>query len=439
MKKFNIDGWINAITGLGLQSKDKRTNAVATYTRMTEVDTEELYSSDDTAAKIVDTLPNEGLRAGFKLTGVEPEISDKVLKEYEKLEGNKHVLKAWKYARLYGGSGLFMVTADSADLSKPLVEATPVMGLSTFSRWELYPEYSYIQRDLRKPGFGLPTMYSFQPRQSSENLSEKIHATRIVRFDGAELPERQFINNQYWHDSVLNKLQNAIMNYTTSHDSAAAIVADFRIGIFKIKNLADAIAQGNDQDVIKRLQLVDLARSITRAVIVDAEGEDFEYKSGSVAGLKELLEMLAKRLVAGTDMPHTILLGESPSGSNATGNSTVLAWYDHVASQQKTYLKPRLRQLLSHIAMGQGIVLPPEWDIEFNPLWQMDEKEVVELRNKQAQTDQVYFEIGVLDSAEIRESRFGGDKYSIETEAKGLPPPSPQPVEPTPGTPEPKA
>ena len=39
----------------------------------------------------------------------------------------------------------------------------------------------------------------------------------------------------------------------------------------------------------------------------------------------------------------------------------------------------------------------------------------ISLPKIQAQTDQIYLENGVTLSEEIRESRFGGDKYSFET------------------------
>lgn len=428
---FRWDGWLNVITGLGVKGKDKRMSASIDFVPMVEVDAESLYAADDIASRVVDLLPREALREGFDLVGVEKKDASKLLKKYQELDGDAHFEKTWRNARMYGGGGLFMVTADSAKLDQPMRLPAIVSGLTPMTRWELFTEFTYLQRDLTKPNFGLPTKYRFQPRFAAEQMSEIIDASRIIRFDGAFLPERQFIQNNYWHDSVLNKLQTNILNFSTSHDAAATIIQDFRIAIFKIKNLADQIASGDDQAVIKRIQLVDIARSVARAVVVDAEGEDFEYKTGSIAGLKELLDKLGTRLVAGTDIPHTILLGESPTGSNATGNSTTLSWYDYVASQQNSYLKPKHIHLFKIIASGLGIELGDAFDIVYKPLWQMDEKETVATRKTQAESDQIYFEIGALDSKEIRESRFGGDKYSVETELMDIPQPSPQPVEPT--------
>ena len=45
----------------------------------------------------------------------------------------------------------------------------------------------------------------------------------------------------------------------------------------------------------------------------------------------------------------------------------------------------------------------------------MDDKEKAEVRNKQAQTDQIYSDLGVLSPEVIAKARFGGDRYSLET------------------------
>lgn len=412
------DGWMNVVTGLGVLGRDKRKSSTVSYQPMIEQDADDLYSADDIAAKIVDLLPEEAFREGFKIIGLESEDKSELLMEQLKKTGAIEALqKGWQQARLYGGSGVFMVTQNLTQLGKPFTIGEKISAYTVLTRWELFPDFQSIQSDLRKPNFGMPMAYRFQPRMMSTNTSEMIHASRLIRFDGVDLPQRQKIQNQYWGDSILNRLEDCIRNYSTSHDSAATILQDFRIAVFKIKNLADQIAQGNDAAVIKRLQMVDIARSVARAVVIDGEGEDFEYKSGTVTGLTEIIDKLAQRLVAGSRMPHTILLGESPSGSNATGNSTTMAWYDYVSAQQESILKPRLKTVIELVAAGMAIELGDDWDVEFNPLWQMDEKELVENRNKQADTDMKYYEMGVYDAATIAEQRFG-EKYSYETKVE---------------------
>lgn len=418
MAKINFDGWVNALTNLGVLNKDKRLGAQAQYDLPNEIELEELYASDEIATKLVDKLPEEGLRAGFKIINVDQNKADTIESYLEgKLQASLKLFEVWSKARLYGGAGLFMVGARTQSLEQPFMKGNLIVALHTLNRYELQTDFPSIQTDLSKPNYGLPTQYSFVPRQAvnSLNANQTIHGSHLIRFDGSRLPDRLFIQNSYWHDSILTKLTNAIRNYATSHDSAAAIIQDFRVAVFKIKNLADQVASGDDSAIVTRLQLVDLGKSIARAVCIDADGEDFDYKTSSLAGLAEILGKIEQRLIAGSNMPHTILMGESPSGSNATGNSTTMGWYDFVANQQKVYLKPKVIQLVDMVAAGLGIDIRG-FDIEFNPLWQMDEKEMIDMRKVQAETDEIYMNAQVVDPREIAASRFGGEKYSYETE-----------------------
>ena len=58
---------------------------------------------------------------------------------------------------------------------------------------------------------------------------------------------------------------------------------------------------------------------------------------------------------------------------------------------------------------------PTNWQIEFNPLWQMTETENAIYRKTIAETDQIYISNGVLYPFEFAASRFFGDMYSPYT------------------------
>jgi hypothetical protein len=47
-----------------------------------------------------------------------------------------------------------------------------------------------------------------------------------------------------------------------------------------------------------------------------------------------------------------------------------------------------------------------EFDIEFNSLWSLDDNEQADVDLKNAQTDQIYMQWGVLMDSDVREKRF---------------------------------
>ncbi len=442
-KLIRLDGWGNILTGLGIKGRDKRLGAEAAFANFPEQEIEALYSADSMAKKIVNKLPEDMFREGYRL--VSPTIDDEVLREAEAMadaliirqDGNLFV-DALQWARAYGGSGLILGTDDTDDEFDGPLELDKIKNLewvALLNRFELVPHT--INGDPRALNFGQPETYLLSPRSAHDTRSGKnhdksfsntalhtteVHWSRVIKFDGSKLLRRQYIQNHYWHDSILNSIQGDIRDYQASYSSASALILDFAQAIYKIKNLADIISSPDGIEIIeRRIAIVDRCRSVLRAALVDADGEDFERKSTSLAGLDKTLDKLSRKFTSATEYPHTVLLGEAPGGQmGGTGESEKRDYEDYIRAQQNAYLKPRLMRFFTVIfsakdgpTKGQ---VPDDFDIEFNPIRVLNQKETLEAREKQAKTDQIYIVSGVLDPVEVGLSRFGAGEYSFETE-----------------------
>lgn len=421
-QQWTTDGWENALTGLGIVGKDKRMSSSARYLRLNKRELEDVYACDDMYGKIVDVPAEDMMREGFMISGKEEDndLSDDVIGYLEERNASENLAMGLNWARLYGGAGMIMSINDGGKPEEAVNEANirEIEFFNTLDRFELEP--LMIQGDPMNPRFGMPEVYRIQPSfGGGKSQLMNIHWTRVLRFDGVRLPRQLYIENNYWHAPVLQKTRNAIRNFQTSHDSIASLMHDFSQAVFKINGLSDIIAQGGDDLLQKRLAMIDTMRSVVKAIVIE-EGEEFDRKVTSLAGVKDVLQMINQRLVMATDgIPHTILLGESPSGLGATGQSEIRDYYDMISRRQETNLKPELERLIRYVMLaGDGPTRgkePDDWRIVFNPLWQMSEKEMVEIREKQANTDEKYILNGVLSQDEVRNSRFGGTEFSLET------------------------
>jgi phage-related protein (TIGR01555 family) len=206
-----------------------------------------------------------------------------------------------------------------------------------------------------------------------------------------------------------------LRDFHVSWSAAAQLLNDFSQAVFKIKGLADLIAQNDSAGLLTRMRAVDMSRSVARAIVIDADGEEFERKQTPINGLPELLELFLTRLAAAADMPRTLLSGDSPGGLNATGESDIRLFYDRVKSAQRTILAPAIKRISTLIMASMGVAEPEDWSIKFHPLWQTSEKEQAETRYIQAQCDEKYINTGVLSAEEVAVNRFGGDEWSGET------------------------
>ena len=410
-------GWTNILTNLGM-TKDKRSGLQIASNILDRFTLEALYQADDIASKVIDRIPHEMLREGYKILvkDDQDDLSGKLAKEFDRFEINKKLEETMRWARLYGGGALFIGVKDGLKPDQPLdlSKVSEIDFVAVLDRWQLFPVVP-VQSDISKPGYGLPEFYTLS--NSPQMIQERIHYSRLIRFDGIELPRNLRAQNQYWGDSVLSRIYNPLKNFQSAHDSAATIIQDFTVGIFTMQNLMDLLAQGKDDLLTTRLELVSGLSSIVNSIVIQ-EGESFERKTTNVSGLPEMLNTISMRLVAASQMPHTLLLGESPSGLGATGNSEKIDWYDEIKNQQKSILEPAIKKIAeiffsSKKGITKGVI--PDFTMEFNSLWQMDEKEKIEIRKTQAETDQIYINSNVLDPEEVTNSRFGGLSYSMET------------------------
>lgn len=412
IRSFNSDAWANILTGLGIKNRDKRMSSQAQYNGpMVERDAEELYASEALARRIIDLLPFEAIREWIEFK--EKDVQQPVDDECDRLGARKKIIKAWKFARLYGGSGIFINTGEPAEKVKEPLDLNSIKeikSLVVFNRYELYVDTTNIETDITMPDFDMPKSYELMSRGRTAVAIAKIHASRIIRFDGVELPTLLRVSNQYWGDSVFSGINEALRDFGVSCGSIAHIIQEFRMLVYSVQNLAQDVVAGNQDKIMERMQLMNLSRSVLGAFVMDKDGESMESMSANVTNLEKLIEVLRKRLQSVTEIPHTILFNESPSGLSSTGKSEERMWYDYVASMQEQYLAPKLDQLFQAIFAARSGPYrgtePKNWAYDFVPLWQLSNKERAEVEKLEMEKDTGYINAGVIESSEIREDRY---------------------------------
>jgi phage-related protein (TIGR01555 family) len=429
------DGWANVLTGIGT-SRDKRAGSGFKRDIIDPEKAEELWESDDTAARIIETIPEEMTREwidiNIEAAEGEPdagrEQSDEMLNRLEELGAQAAFNKALAMARAVGGAGILLGVDDAQDPTAPLdlKRQTDLRYLSVLSARELVPVAWY--GDPMDPKCGLPEAYQVRPlvMRTVSGLAQVpedralpdfpvVHETRILRFEGIETTRhrRRYGPLPGWGLSILTRVNQVLTDFNLTWGGVANIMQDFSQAFLKVKGLAELIAQNEDQTVIKRAQMMDITRSVARMVLLDAD-EEFGRDTASLGGVDAVLEKFMLRLAAAARMPVSLLMGQAPSGLNATGDSDIRWFYDYVASQQRKVTKKPLSTLCS-LLWNEAGGEPDKWHIEFKRLWQPTEAETVTMRAQQATADGLYIDKGVLLPEEVALARFGGDRWSAET------------------------
>jgi len=444
----NKDGWENVITGLGT-SRDKRVGSQVIPPRYNTNYTENqnLYFSSDMARTAVELIASEMVRQWISIVANDPKtVDDKSRKEesestteerisignlmlnkLEELDAKSKYFEAEVWAQVFGGSLLFIGADDQGGddpraMMQPLDEdrIESIKFLAVFDRWDVHIDSYYTDPSAEK--FGQPQYYRLNETTFngvSTGINALIHESRFIRFDGVLTNRRRMKENGGWADPVFTRTRDLIRDYDVAWHSVANILQDFAQAIFKMKGLKDAILSDKDDLVLRRMAQIDLCRGVSRAVPLDADGEDFDRKPTPLAGLPDLMDRFAYRMSAAFRAPATLLFGQSPSGMQSTGAADIRFFYDQISAKQESSLRPKIERLIKLCFKAKdgptGGVEPEEWSFYFNPLYRLTELEQADLRNKQANSDKIYIEMGVVSEDEIAYSRFGGDKYSPET------------------------
>ncbi len=422
------DGWSNALTGIGTSVGDKRLSGTFDSAALTFPQEASLWEGNALAGRIVETWPNEMTREGWRIVvkgdDIDArEVAQEIEAHHEELGLVEALWEALAFDRAYGGGAALLGARDFRGLSSPLeIERVKSFDwVTTFDPSEIRPRYWYT--DPRAPKFGKPSHYEITPATEGPAQSEGVsagvpilvHESRLIVFSGHRVSRRRSMPGKCgFGQSTLGRVYGVLRDHNMGFDAAAVLLHDFSQAVFKIQNLAQAMAEDRDEEIKLRTQAVELSRSVARAIIIDSE-EEFERKQTPLTGLPETLDRFSTMLAAAADMPLTLLMGQSPGGLNATGESDIRFFYDRVKSAQVKRLRPALERAVAISFKALGIKEPEQWSIEFNPLWQESNKDRAQARYFQAQTDQIYIEAMVTSPEDVARSRFGGDGYSYET------------------------
>lgn len=415
-----MDGWINQYTGVGGSKRTAHT--VNRTARLAEEVIEELYACDGLAARAIDAVPKDALRGGLIVKTGDPEVDTAVRGILDALGVEEALAGAWTWGRAFGGGAVVLGADDGLDPSEPL----------DFGRVQrLAWVYDVDKRDLTpqswetnpaSPRFGRPNVYMLTRNgQGGAHSTVMVHASRLVIFRGARTTRRRALEDHGWGDSVLQRVYEDLRQARGGYAAVATLLQDASQGVFAIKDLYALMAQDDGAKTFEqRMELMDMSRGVARAILIDAEAERFErVETGALTGLPDILDRFVQMVSAGTEIPVTRLMGTSPAGLNATGESDVRGWYDVVAAEQRRTLKPRaeyiVRAILRSKAGPTGGVEPEGWSVDFPPLWQPTPSELADLRQKTSATDAAYITAGVLTPEEVALNRFRSEGWSPET------------------------
>ena len=427
------DGYVNLLNKYGTKQDNPEAYKFEREPVIPDMQLTGLYEGNGLFSKIIDTPAEEALKHGFDLNLKSDELNAFVEDALDDLEWEEKAATAIKWARLYGGALIVMLIDDGRGLEEPVdwEHIRSIDELRVYERSIVQPDYaSLYQQDYGGKGVGNRVSKFGQPEYyyvSSIYGSFKVHESRCLVFRNGVLPE-QTSNATYlfWGMPEYVRIRRALRETVTAHTDSVKLLERSVQAIYSMKGLASLLTTDDGENqVLKRLQLVDTSRGLLNSIAIDSEGEQYDFKTFQFSGVKDVIDATCNMLSALTNIPQTILFGRSPAGMNATGDSDFESYYNFVEKIQRLMLKRNLRTLLdvvfrAGIASGD-VAEEPDYKLEFKPLWSLSDTEQAAVDQTKAQTAlvkaqtaQAYVDMQALDPTEVRRRLASDEEFDVE-------------------------
>lgn len=403
-----VDGYYDAFIRHGVQQYMYNN----TYYEAKSSDAELTMIYQNALARRIVTSPiDDCVKHWLKIDG---DKDDKILQYMQTLDVEGAFVEAGYWDRLYGRSCIFIMADDGGSPMDAVNynKLDSIRGLVVYDKRDIIEDMSGLLRndDPNDDNFGKTEYYTICPMNGKPF---DVHHSRLLMFNGETLPRRERIANNGAGLSCLDGVIKAIRRNDTAHARALDIIERVSQAVLKLKGLSDMLMTDDGTMAVKtRLDMLDMARNILNSMAIDTE-DDFQIHNMSVAGIREIIQEFQQEISGMTGIPVTILFGRSPGGENSTGAADFENYYNAVRRYQHTKMKPQLEKLIKMIqCCKNGPTNGKEyedWQIEFNPLKEMTEREEIDVASSKAgvnktkvDTVKAMLDMQVMDAKEAR-------------------------------------
>ena len=382
-----------------------------------------LYRNHWIARRVVDLPAQDMTRSWAKLTcQVSPEEIQKFDRIIAKTDTPNRVRQALKWSRLYGGAGcLIVIKGHENKLEEPLdiddVKPDSYMGLIPFDRWVGIQPWGETESDLNRPReWGLPKFYQVTDQDDPKTFN--IHASRILRFTGPEVPKPELQAQLYWGISVLEVIWEELRKRDNA--SWAILQLLFRAQILAQRNpeLAQLLSGlGISQQALKnytaRMQAQNELMSNQSMLVLGKEGELFSVQY-AFSGIGEVYAQFQMDVAGAAEIAVTRLFGRTVTGLGQSNDADERYYEEHIAQEQNGNMRPQLDKLYPVIAMSTWGYVPDDLDFEFPSIRVLTEEEKSEMTEKASAPIIAAFNAGIISQqTALKELRQLSDTTNV--------------------------
>lgn len=361
----------------------------------------EMYVEHGIVSTLVDLPVDDGFRGGIEVYSYElgQEESEDLNYRLERDNILRDFTQAMKWARLFGGGALIIINDEDPETPFDVkrVKKGDEIKFKPVDMWELYYGQSKMKEGVLDPGFLVkhPDFYDYYGR--------KIHASRVLRFEGKEAPSLIRPKLRGWGVSCLETVVRSYNQYLKSVNLSFEVLDEFKVDYFKIDGFnASLLTPGGTDKALKRAQLVNMQKNYQHAVTMDVK-DDFGTKQLSFSGIADIMREIRMQIAADLRMPLTKLFGISAAGFNS-GEDDIENYNAMIETEIRSKARPELLKVVEICcAMWYGYI-PEVIRIEFAPLRVLSAEQEELIKTSKLQRVMTAMQSGVMTPLEAKQA-----------------------------------
>lgn len=255
-----------------------------------------------------------------------------------------------------------------------------------------------------------PTKQDFYKPTSWYMLSTVVSASRLYTMISRPVSDLLKAAYSFRGVSITQLAMASVDNWLRTRQSVSDTVKQFSMTYLKT-DMAQLLAPGGAQSLDMRLQLFNLNRDNRNIGAADKETEELVQVNTPLSGLDALQAQAQEQLSAVSHQPLVVAFGITPAGLNANSDGEIRVWYDYVAGYQAHNPGPLMLWILQLMQLSEYGEIDPGLSWEWNPLYELTDVELADVREKNARTDLTYTEMGAI-TANMVQDRLAADPLS---------------------------
>lgn len=314
----------------------------------------------------IQTVSDDLSRKWIKINGCDdPHKLEIIENELKKLHIKDLFHKAVTTTGYMGGAFIFIDTGEDDltlplainDLSAELKEGSKVKFVVVDPVNVSPIEYNCI--DPLRDDYMQPRMWQV--------LGKRVHASRLLPFVENQPPMLLKPNYNFLGIPQAQILWDYVMHFNQTRASTARLLE--KISLLVVQTDMDAVL--SDEHGIElfdaKMEFLERYRNNDSIFVCDKESEGVMNVQTTIAGCTDVVRQSLELIACINRTPAVKLLGISPSGFNATGESDLKNYYDYVASKQELY-REQIQTIINVIQLVEFGNIDPAITFKFEPL-----------------------------------------------------------------------